>query len=469
MTWKRQAPVWVWGLFGLSLGGVLWLGIFSMRTGLRLQQAGERINSLNQIQSQVLQIGSSFGWADSVIDHYTRTGLESEQLGNGLSNYRAAMAAAFLRTRNLLRLAGRNTREAQAARSLLAALQSAQRILNRSLGLMRAGNKARARKEYKTSDLANRAVYNSIAAISLDSFHDVRRLSGEVQGQGHRSRHDALWISLVALLLALTYSGVLLFYLHRRTQAMEAWQSAEIGKAVQARTLQAITRLSAGIAHDFNNLLTVILGRCELLQAAETSAKSQAMLTAVHSAGEQAAAIVGQLLALGQRQTMQAQPLDLNQQLYAIAPMLKRILGEQIELRLETQPGLPQIQADSGQLAQMLLHLAAHAADRMVTGGSLSMTTRAAHLANAQTAAELIVQDTGPEWDREVQGRIFEPFSSGIRIGRKGGMVLAAVYGIVRQTGGHIQAESSPRPLLRITFSSTAAALQDSSQILAAV
>ena len=77
-----------------------------MRTGLRLQQAGERINSLNQIQSQGVQIGSSFGWADSVIDHYTRTGLESAQLGNGLSNYRAAMAAAFRRTRNLLRLAG---------------------------------------------------------------------------------------------------------------------------------------------------------------------------------------------------------------------------------------------------------------------------------------------------------------------------------------------------------------------------
>jgi PAS domain S-box-containing protein len=209
----------------------------------------------------------------------------------------------------------------------------------------------------------------------------------------------------------------------------------------QAQKMEAVGQLAGGIAHDFNNLLTAILGSAELLLAdtPEHDPRHQD-LQAISRSAHRAAALVRQLLAFSRKQIMQPSVLDLNSIVGDMQPMLRRLLGDGVALRLDLDPGLGPVSADAGQLQQVLINLTANARDAMPDGGTLTIST-----ANANGPhVALIVRDTGVGMDDAVLARLFEPFFTTKELGRGTGLGLASVYGIVRQSGGHIQASSRP-------------------------
>ena len=221
----------------------------------------------------------------------------------------------------------------------------------------------------------------------------------------------------------------------------------------QAQKMEAVGQLAGGIAHDFNNLLGVIIGYSELLLrdvAAMPAAKHR--LTEVKTAAERAAALTRQLLAFGRRQVLQPRVLDVNAVVREAEAMLARLIGEDIDIVADLDPALGTVKADPGQLEQVVVNLAVNSRDAMPQGGMLTIRTRNVELdaAHAQrhpgTAAgayvALEVADTGHGMAREVLDHVFEPFFTTKELGRGTGLGLATVYGIVTQTGGHLEVES---------------------------
>jgi signal transduction histidine kinase/CheY-like chemotaxis protein len=223
----------------------------------------------------------------------------------------------------------------------------------------------------------------------------------------------------------------------------------------QAQKMDALGRLAGGVAHDFNNLLTVINGHCELLLAQLPPYDSRrASVLAIAEAGEHAAGLTRQLLAFSRRQVRAVEVLDLNAVVTDMARLLRRLVGEDIELvtRLSAAPAL--VAADRAQLQQVLLNLAVNARDAMPHGGQLVIETAlVAHdegpvLADPEAPTgprvRLTVTDTGCGMDAATQARLFEPFFTTKPEGRGTGLGLATVYGIVRQSGGGIRVQSAP-------------------------
>ena len=219
----------------------------------------------------------------------------------------------------------------------------------------------------------------------------------------------------------------------------------------QAQKMEAVGQLAGGIAHDFNNLLTAILGNAELLQA-EMGPRDPRRLDVVEisRAAHRAATLTRQLLAFSRKQVLQPRIVSLNSIVTDLTAMLRRIIGEDIELRLELDRGLGQVLADAGQLEQVITNLAVNARDAMPTGGRL--TIRTANVAAEDVAASdpeappllgplvmVSVTDSGTGMDERTQARLFEPFFTTKELGRGTGLGLATVYGIVRQSGGHIR------------------------------
>ncbi|HEV8216066.1 MAG TPA: ATP-binding protein [Gemmatimonadaceae bacterium] len=215
----------------------------------------------------------------------------------------------------------------------------------------------------------------------------------------------------------------------------------------QSQKLEAIGTLAGGIAHDFNNLITVITGYTQLaLMRADPSTPEAADLRQVVEASDRAATLTHQLLAFSRKQVLQPTVLDLADVARGIAPMLQRIIGEHIELRLATSGPLARVRADRGQLEQVLLNLAVNARDAMPEGGLLTIVTSNVpdeHAAPAR-AVWLVVSDTGIGMTDEIRERIFEPFFTTKEPGKGTGLGLSTVYGIVNQSGGPIAVESSP-------------------------
>jgi PAS domain S-box-containing protein len=224
---------------------------------------------------------------------------------------------------------------------------------------------------------------------------------------------------------------------------------------LQAQKLESLGRLAGGVAHDFNNLLTVINGYSSLLRSrTEESDPRRKQLDEIGKAGERATGLVQQLLAFSRRQTTQPQVLRLNTVVADAESMLRRLIGEDIELigKLEARPD--EIAADPSQIHQVLMNLAVNARDAMPHGGKLNIETGNADVracdvvqdADASRGAyvQLIVTDTGSGMDAETRQHIFEPFFTTKELGKGTGLGLATVYGIVRQNGGFIRVESSP-------------------------
>jgi two-component system cell cycle sensor histidine kinase/response regulator CckA len=221
----------------------------------------------------------------------------------------------------------------------------------------------------------------------------------------------------------------------------------------QAQKMEAIGRLAGGVAHDFNNLLTVILGFCELLLADLTpDDPRQSDIAEIQNAGTRAAGLTRQLLAFSRKEIIQPKLLDLNLIVSDIRVMLGRLIGEDVTIVLDLAPAIAPVNADRGQMEQIVLNLAVNARDAMPKGGTLTIRTANVEVVepHAQTHAEvkpgpyvvLTITDTGTGMTQAVQERLFEPFFTTKEAGKGTGLGLATVHGIATQNGGGITIDS---------------------------
>ena len=246
----------------------------------------------------------------------------------------------------------------------------------------------------------------------------------------------------------------------------------------QSQKMEAIGQLAGGIAHDFNNLLTVINGFSELVLAGLPPKDSRrTALTAIRDAGERAAGLTSQLLVFSRQAMVEPKVLDLNSVVASTAGLLRRLIGEDIEIITELSPVIGHVRVDPGQLEQVLMNLAVNARDAMPRGGVLRIATDNASVERGQAKdganpvdperyVVMTVSDTGHGISDDVKSRIFEPFFTTKGIGKGTGLGLATVYGIVNQAGGHIAVESEVgigtvfRVYLPVAVTERAAAIQ---------
>jgi two-component system cell cycle sensor histidine kinase/response regulator CckA len=222
----------------------------------------------------------------------------------------------------------------------------------------------------------------------------------------------------------------------------------------QLQKFEAIGRLAGGVAHDFNNLLGVILGQSEILLERSQDKGMIRGLEMIRESARRGATLTRQLLAFGRRQVLEPKVLNLNSVLADIEKLLQRVIGEDIELNFQTHAKIGSVKADPGQLEQVVVNLATNARDAMPSGGKLTFATANVDLDEACADrrvvvrpgryVQLVVSDTGCGMDKETQSHIFEPFFTTKEQGKGTGLVLATVYGIVKQSGGYIWVESEP-------------------------
>ncbi len=224
-------------------------------------------------------------------------------------------------------------------------------------------------------------------------------------------------------------------------------------KFAQSQKLQAVGQLAGGVAHDFNNLLTVIIGNCEFLlmrhPAGDPSFKE---INEVHQNALRAAALVSQLLAFSRKQTMQPKTLALADTVSELAQMLRRLLREGVELKLDNGSDLWPVHADETQISNAMINLVVNARDAMPGGGTVTITTANDIVRAPQALGTAImpageyvrveVADTGTGIAKEHLGKIFDPFFTTKPVGQGTGLGLATVYGIVKQSGGFITVDS---------------------------
>jgi two-component system cell cycle sensor histidine kinase/response regulator CckA len=237
-----------------------------------------------------------------------------------------------------------------------------------------------------------------------------------------------------------------------RKNAEEALRRAQ-DQLLQSQKLEAVGRLAGGIAHHFNNLLGVIIGHGELAQlAAKPGDTLQARLDQVLGAARRAAGLTRQLLVFSRRQVLQPRVLDLNAEVVDVEKMLRRLMGEDVELVTRLDPTLGRVRADPGRIGQVLMNLAVNARDAMPQGGVLRIETSNAEVDEAFAKehapaapgpyVQLVVADDGAGMEGSVRKHLFEPFFTTKPEGS--GLGLSTVYGIVKQSGGHIWVNSAP-------------------------
>jgi len=224
---------------------------------------------------------------------------------------------------------------------------------------------------------------------------------------------------------------------------------------LHAQKLEAVGRLAGGVAHDFNNLLTVILGEAELaLARVEASSPEGKTLARIRTAGDRAAGLTRQLLAFSRRQVLRPEELDLSAVVAGLEDMLRRLLGEDVDLVARCAPDVDPIVADAGQVEQVVVNLAVNARDAMPEGGKLTIQTAnvvldedyAREHADARPGPHVVlaVSDSGEGMDAETRAQIFDPFFTTKGLGHGTGLGLSTVYGIVKQSGGNIWVYSEP-------------------------
>lgn len=222
----------------------------------------------------------------------------------------------------------------------------------------------------------------------------------------------------------------------------------------QAQKMEAVGRLAGGIAHDFNNILTVISAQSDLLLLDLESTALQEEVELILNSAERAARLTRQLLAFSREQVLRPRVVDLNETIAGMEHLLRRVLGEDIRIRIRLGEPLPPVRVDVGQLEQVIMNLVINAREAMPGGGILEISTMQEILDTEEAAGRrglwpgpnvcLRVSDTGMGMEEEVRSRVFEPFFTTKRDEGGTGLGLAVSYGIVKQSGGAIHVESKP-------------------------
>jgi PAS domain S-box-containing protein len=232
-----------------------------------------------------------------------------------------------------------------------------------------------------------------------------------------------------------------IFDVTEQRRAEEALRESE-EQLRQSQKMEAVGRLAGGVAHDFNNLLTAIIGRSELILGSlgeGTDARSD--VQEIREAADRAASLTGQLLAFSRKQVLEPKTLDVNVVVAGLEKLLRRLIGEDVELVNIPAPKVGAVKADPGRLEQVVLNLAINARDAMPDGGRLTIGTADVELAEGPHVL-LEVSDNGVGMDAQTRSRAFEPFFTTKEPGQGTGLGLSTVYGIVEQSGGHISVES---------------------------
>jgi PAS domain S-box-containing protein len=237
-------------------------------------------------------------------------------------------------------------------------------------------------------------------------------------------------------------------------KALDALRQSD-EKLRQAQKMEAVGRLAGGVAHDFNNLLTVVTGYCDLLiRRLEETSPLRRDAEEIQKAADRAAGLTRQLLAFSRKQVLQPRILELNEVVEGMERMLRRLIGEDIDLRTVFDRRLGHVKADQGQIEQVILNLVVNARDAMPFGGKLTIETANVFLDQRTVFKNrgleigeyimLAISDTGIGMTEEVKGHLFEPFFSTKGVGKGTGLGLATCYGIVCQSEGDIRVYSEP-------------------------
>jgi len=287
---------------------------------------------------------------------------------------------------------------------------------------------------------------------------DIRRLSasGEHSFTGYETRcarKDGTLVDVYVSTAALRGIGGILGTVWVMADVTERKVMEE--QLRQAQKMDAVGQLAGGVAHDFNNLLTVITSYGQfLLNALPEQDPRRSDAHQITQAAARAASLTRQLLAFSRRQVLQPQVLDLNEVIGDMERLLRRVISEDIALVTQFESGIGAVRADRGQVEQVVMNLVVNARDAMPNGGVLAISTRLVHLDTAYARRHagvnpgrhvvFAVRDTGVGMDASTQQRIFEPFFTTKVKGKGTGLGLSTVYGIVRQSGGHIDVRSAP-------------------------
>ena len=238
----------------------------------------------------------------------------------------------------------------------------------------------------------------------------------------------------------------------RQTEAALRLSEAQLR---QAQKMEAVGRLAGGVAHDFNNVLTAIFGYADLvLESLNAADPRRQDVEEIKRAAHRAAGLTRQLLAFSRKQVMQPRQVNLNQIIDNLETLLLKLIGQEIVLEIDTAPSLWDVQADPGQIEQVLMNLASNARDAMPEGGRLTIATANEDLRPDDARAllgiapgrfvRLTVADTGHGVPDDVRAHIFEPFFTTKEQGKGTGLGLATVYGIVKQSGGWVYLDEAP-------------------------
>ncbi|MGH9373732.1 MAG: hybrid sensor histidine kinase/response regulator, partial [Vicinamibacterales bacterium] len=277
-----------------------------------------------------------------------------------------------------------------------------------------------------------------------ERFHEMLESDQVVGPVRFRARHrQGHWVALETVGKRYTAGDGTVFAIINTRDITEVVETQKTLESTQeqlahAMKMEAVGRLAGGVAHDFNNLLTVIAGYAELIGAAiEPTDPRSDDLDEIKRAAHRASLLTRQLLAFSRRQVLRPEVLELNAVVRDVSVLVQRLIGEDIQLDIETTATPLPVLADRSQLEQVLMNLAVNSRDAMPLGGRLGIRTAAVH-----DAAHLTVSDTGTGIAPEVLGRMFEPFFTTKEMGKGTGLGLSTVYGIVKQSGGDIRVTS---------------------------
>ena len=271
-----------------------------------------------------------------------------------------------------------------------------------------------------------------------------------VEVRGRRQDGSAMWVSVSSQAVR-NEEGHVVHHEWSLTDVTE--QRLLVAQLHQAQKMEAVGRVAGGIAHDFNNVLTVVAGCCFLMKKNMLPGDHlDREVELIQGAVERGGRLTHQLLAFSKKQVMEPKILDLNATVTGIEPLLRRLIAEDVDIVVNVDPHLGRVKADPGQMEQVILNLAVNARDAMPNGGVLVIKTSNVLDDDAGAPSEpgvaprehvvLSVTDTGHGMDPETKGQIFQPFFTTKEPGKGTGLGLSTVYGIVRQTGGHLVVDS---------------------------